>query len=79
VGAGGAVRATAPGAPVGAGALWVVSAGGVAYGVPDGASAAALGLTTAPPAPEAVLRLLPTGPTLDVAAADRAVDVVTAG
>jgi type VII secretion protein EccB len=79
VGTGGAVRATAPGAPAGAGALWVVSASGVAHGVPDGASAAALGVTTAPPAPEAALRLLPTGPALDVAAADRAVDVATAG
>ena len=79
VGAGGAVRATAPGAPVGAGALWVVSASGGAHGVPDGASAAALGITTAPPAPEAALRLLPTGPALDVADADRAVDVATVG
>jgi type VII secretion protein EccB len=79
VGAGGAVRATAPGAPVGTGALWVVSASGVAHGVPHGASAAALGMTTTPPAPEAALRLLPTGPALDVAAADRAVDVATAG
>ncbi|MDT7581050.1 MAG: hypothetical protein QOK35_2314, partial [Pseudonocardiales bacterium] len=61
VGAGGAVRATAPGAPVGAGALWVVSAGGVAYGVPDGASAAALGLTTAPPAPAARARSMASG------------------
>ncbi len=79
VGAGGAVRATAPGAPAGAGTLWVVSASGVAHGVPDDASAAALGISDAPPAPEAALRLLPTGPPLDVAAADRVVDVAAAG
>lgn len=79
VDAGGAVRATAPGVPAGTGTLWVVSAGGVAHGVPDGASAAALGVTTAPPAPEAALRLLPTGPALDVAAADRLADVVVSG
>jgi type VII secretion protein EccB len=79
VGPGGAVRATAPGTPAGAGTLWVVSAGGVAYGVPDDASAAALGVTEAAPAPESVLRLLPAGPVLDVAAAGRGVDVLVAG
>jgi type VII secretion protein EccB len=79
VGAGGAVRATAPGVPAGAGTLWVVSASGVAHGVPDAASAAALGITDAPPAPEAALRLLPTGPPLDVAVADRVVDVAATG
>jgi type VII secretion protein EccB len=76
VGAGGAVRATAPGMAADAGVLWVVSSGGVAHGVPDEASAAALGITAAEPAPEAALRLLPTGPALDVAAAGRAVDVL---
>jgi type VII secretion protein EccB len=75
VGAGGTVRATAPGVPAGAGTLWLVSASGVAYGVPDGASAAALGIGAPDPAPEAALRLLPTGPPLDVATANRAVDV----
>jgi type VII secretion protein EccB len=79
VGAGGTVRATAPGVAPGAGTLWVVSATGVAYGVADADSAAALGVTTVEPAPEAVLRLLPTGPALDLAAANRAVDVATAG
>lgn len=78
VGAGGAVRATAPGTPAGAGTVWLVSAGGVAHGVRDEASAAALGITAPAPAPEAALRLLPTGPVLDVAAADRAVDVLVA-
>ncbi len=76
VGPGGAVRATAPGRPPGAGPLWLVSGTGVAYGVADDATAAALGITTAEPAPEAALRLLPAGPTLDLAAADRVVDVL---
>jgi type VII secretion protein EccB len=75
VGAGGAVRATAPGRPPG-GPLWLVSATGVAYGVADDATAAALGITAAEPAPEAALQLLPTGPTLDLAAAGRTVDVL---
>ena len=75
VGAGGAVRATAPGVPAGAGTVWLVSASGVANGVADGASAAALGITDAAPAPEAALRLLPTGPALDVGTATAVVDV----
>ena len=75
VGAGGAVRATAPGVPGGAGTVWLVSASGVANGVADEASAAALGITDPAPAPEAALRLLPTGPVLDVAGATGAVDV----
>ena len=75
VGAGGAVRATAPGVPAGAGTVWLVSASGVANGVADEASAAALGITDPAPAPEAALRLLPTGPVLDVAGATGAVDV----
>jgi type VII secretion protein EccB len=75
VGAGGTARATAPGVPAGVGTMWVVSAGGVAHGVADPTSAAALGIAAVEPAPEAALRLLPTGATLDVAAADRAVDV----
>jgi hypothetical protein len=76
VGPGGAVRATAPGRPPGAGPLWLVSGTGVAYGVADDATAAALGVTAAESAPEAALRLLPAGPTLDLAAADRMVDVL---
>ena len=76
VGAGGAVRATAPGVPAGAGTVWLVSASGVANGVADQASAAALGMTDPAPAPEAALRLLPTGPVLDVAGATGAVDVL---
>jgi type VII secretion protein EccB len=75
VGAGGAVRATAPGVPPGAGTLWVLTPGGVAHGVADDATAAALGITRVAPAPEAALRLLPTGPTLDVAGAGRTLGV----
>ena len=75
VGAGGAVRATAPGVPAGAGTVWLVSASGVAHGVADEATAAALGIADPAPAPEAVLRLLPVGPVLDVGVAARAVDV----
>lgn len=76
VGAGGAVRATGPGRAAGAGPLWLVSATGVGYGVASDATAAALGITAAEPAPEAALRLLPTGKTLDLADAGRATDVV---
>lgn len=72
---GGAVRATGPGRTPGAGPLWLVAATGVAYGVADDATAAALGVTAAEPAPEWALRLLPVGPTLDLARAAETVDV----
>jgi type VII secretion protein EccB len=75
VGAGGAVRATGPGRAPGAGPLWLVSATGVGYGVAGDPTATALGITVADPAPEAALRLLPTGQTLDLADASRVVDV----
>lgn len=74
VGAGGAVRATGPGRVAGAGPLWLVSGAGVGYGVADEPTAAALGIAAAEPAPEAALRLLPTGRPLDLADATRAVD-----
>lgn len=79
VGQGGAVRATGPGRVPGAGPLWLVSGAGVAYGVADDATAAALGITAATPAPEAALRLLPTGPRLDAKAAQQQVDVLPGG
>jgi hypothetical protein len=64
---GGAVRASSP---TGGGTVWLVSAAGVAYGVADAATATALGLPTAlPEAPESLLRLLPRGPTVDLAQA----------
>jgi type VII secretion protein EccB len=74
VGAGGAVRATGPGRAAGAGPLWLVSGAGVGYGVADDPTAAALGIAAAEPAPEAALRLLPSGRPLDLADATRAVD-----
>jgi type VII secretion protein EccB len=76
VGPGGAVRGTGPGRDPNAGPLWLVSGSGVAHGVADEATATALGITTAGPAPEGVLRLLPTGPPLDLAAAGQVVDVL---
>ncbi len=76
VGAGGVVRATGPGRGPGAGPLWMLSATGVGYGVADVATAQALGITAAEPAPEVALRLLPTGAPLDLAAAGRVVDVL---
>jgi type VII secretion protein EccB len=56
----------------GAGALVVVSATGTVHGVPDAPTAEALGLGRAfSPAPQAVVGLLPSGPTLSVEAATR--------
>ncbi len=75
VGAGAAVRAAARGSGSGAGSLWLVSATGVAYRVVDDATAAALGITAAESAPEAVLRLLPSGRPLDVSEAGRVLDL----
>jgi hypothetical protein len=74
-GGGGPVRASLPGQPAVTGTLWLVSATGVGYGVPDAVSATALGITRTAPAPEAALRLLPTGPPLDLGQARRVVDV----
>jgi type VII secretion protein EccB len=76
VGSGGAVRATGPGRAVGTGPLWLVSAAGVGYGVADDPTATALGvvLPAVQPAPQAALRLLPSGRPLDLADAGRAVD-----
>jgi type VII secretion protein EccB len=78
VGPGGAVRGTGPGRAAATGPIWLVSGSGVAHAVSDDATAAALGITAAEPAPEAVLRLLPAGPTLDLAAAGQVVDVLPA-
>lgn len=78
-GGGGPVRATGPGRAPGAGPLWLVSATGVAHGVADDASAEALGITRAQPAPEAALRMLPRGTLLDVAQAVQVVDIASTG
>jgi hypothetical protein len=45
--------------------------------VPDERSAAALGIRAATPVPEMMLRLLPGGPPLDLAAAEHAVALPT--
>jgi type VII secretion protein EccB len=74
VGAGGAVRTSRA---AGAGGLWLISSVGVAHPVPDERSAAALGIRAATPVPEVVLRLLPGGPPLDLAAAEHAVALPT--
>lgn len=78
VGPGGAVRGTGPGRDAATGPLWLVSSTGAAHAVADEATAAALGITVTAPAPEAVLRLLPQGPTLDLAAAGQVVDALGA-
>ncbi|WP_433504236.1 type VII secretion protein EccB [Pseudonocardia halophobica] len=68
---GGPVRAVSP---TGGGTVWLLSASGIAHGVADADTAAALGLPAAlPGAPEAALRLLPQGGRLDLADARRAV------
>jgi type VII secretion protein EccB len=67
-GTGTAVRTNGAGAD----ALAVVSATGSVHGVPDAATAEALGLgRTFSPAPQAVVGLLPSGPPLSVEAATR--------
>jgi hypothetical protein len=79
VGAGGPVRAAAAGqAPGAADPLWLLSATGVRHRVADDATAAALGVGASSPVPEAVLRLLPTGPAFDLADASRVVDALRA-
>ncbi|GAA1877958.1 type VII secretion protein EccB [Pseudonocardia ailaonensis] len=71
VGAGGAVRSVSP---TGGGTVWLISSAGTAHGVADAPTASALGLPGAlPDAPEAMLRLLPTGPALDLGEVRRAV------
>jgi hypothetical protein len=75
-GGGGPVLAAGPGAAPGAGALYVVSATGVAYRVVDDETARVLGVTGARPAPEEALQWLPDGPDLDLAEARAVVDVL---
>ncbi len=54
--------------PVQDGQVWLISDTGLAYPVADDATARALGIVTAEPAPAALLGLLPPGPLLDVSA-----------
>lgn len=59
-------RGVVPGQRPDTGAIWLVTAQGFRYGVPSMQVARALGLGEATsPAPEAILNLLPIGPTLD--------------
>jgi len=60
------------------GALWLVSETGVGYPIANPETAAALGVRSVLPAPADALRALPAGPTLDVAEAQRTVDVLVA-
>jgi len=60
------------------GALWLVSETGVGYPIANPETAGALGVRAAVPAPAEALRALPAGPTLDVAQAQRTVDVLVA-
>ncbi|MEJ2886212.1 type VII secretion protein EccB [Actinomycetospora aeridis] len=69
-GAGVVVRAVPTGRDDAPGSPTVISGSGLASAVPDPETAAALGLGEAfPPAPDAVVGLLPAGPVLSVAAA----------
>ncbi|SHL00959.1 type VII secretion protein EccB [Pseudonocardia thermophila] len=79
VGAGGAVRGTAPDRLGTDGPIWLVSASGVTHGVADQPTAAALGVQDTHPAPERLLRLLPGGPTLSRPDAVTLVDVPQPG
>jgi type VII secretion protein EccB len=60
------------------GALWLVSETGVGYPIANPETAGALGVRSVSPAPAEALRALPAGPTLDVAEAQRTVDVLVA-
>ncbi|CAM2866227.1 type VII secretion protein EccB [Saccharomonospora xinjiangensis] len=60
----------------GRGSIQLVSDRGVRYGVPNRDIAQGLGLTKLDPAPEAILKLLPTGPSLNLQDAQRTYDTV---
>lgn len=59
--------------------LWLVSGTGVGYPIAGDETATALGIRSWTPVPTDALRALPSGPTLDVAQAQRTVDVLAAG
>jgi Type VII secretion system ESX-1, transport TM domain B len=60
-------------------ALWLVSETGVGYPIASDETATALGIRTWTPVPIDALHALREGPTLDVAQAQRTVDVLAAG
>ncbi|MEU7479340.1 type VII secretion protein EccB [Lentzea sp. NPDC042327] len=73
------VRASQGTGDFGAGPVHIVTGRGVRYGVPDGGTAAALGLEgTFPPAPNDILNLLPQGPQLNRGDANRSYDAIPA-
>jgi type VII secretion protein EccB len=73
------VRASQGKNDFGTGPVQVVTGRGVRYGVPDAATAAALGLDgTFPPAPNQILSLLPMGPQLNKNDANRSYDSIPA-
>ncbi|WP_330272352.1 type VII secretion protein EccB [Lentzea sp. NBC_00516] len=73
------VRASQGKSDFGTGPVQVVTGRGVRYGVPDGGTAAALGLDgTFPPAPNQILSLLPMGPQLNKNEANRSYDSIPA-
>lgn len=79
-GRGALVRGVVPGQPAGTGAIHLVTDQGLQYGVPSADVAVALGLGgTTDPAPEAVLSLLPRGPSLDPRAALELYDPAAGG
>ncbi|ALE72215.1 hypothetical protein AD006_09585 [Pseudonocardia sp. EC080610-09] len=72
----GPLRARSPGAAGDAGGTrWLLAASGAVFGVADDPTAAALGITVSGNAPADIVRLLPRGGVLDVAAARGAADV----
>ncbi|MET9228733.1 type VII secretion protein EccB [Lentzea sp. NPDC003310] len=71
------VRASQGKNDFGTGPVQIVTGRGVRYGVPDAATAAALGLDgTFPPAPNQILSLLPMGPQLNKNEANRSYDSI---
>lgn len=78
-GRGAVVRSVVPGQDFGTGTIFLVTDQGVKFGVPSVEVARALGLGERfDPAPEAIVRLLPTGPALDPQAAVLTFDRVPA-
>jgi type VII secretion protein EccB len=70
---GGALVRTRPGSGTGGGTVFLVTSGGVKYPVPSSSAVAALGYQSSQEArlPAALLALLPTGPSLDLAPLER--------
>lgn len=77
-GRGAAVRSIVAGQPPDTGTIWVVSGTGVKFGVPDVPTAKILGIGEQfDPAPDSIVRLLPTGPSLDLYSAQQTYTAAT--